>query len=581
MSLNSTVTEVTYNCDGATKEFPITFGFFQRSDIQCYLIDATTGNETLLTEGTDYSISTIYNDYRSGGTLTTVHVYDYNKKIDIKRVIDITQELDFTKYDAFRSEDVEDGLDKLTMISQQISAINVLNQSALEKKADKIVTPIEGNLLEQDDEGNLKDTGIPASNVSLHGHTHVASDVTNFQQAVSQNTDVVTAKNHADTTGANPHQTKFNQLSDVPDYTGAAGKVAVVNATEDGIQFSDVDADTHWGDINGFIDNQLDLKAKLDAKFDKADHINTSTGASDAGKPIVLNNQGLVDDSMLGVPGFVFIGDFTPTSSNEYPDATGYNYGAFWMVDGLSSDYTFTGGDLAGKTASNGDYMLWGDTGWSLKDDSLEASDYYKLDGSQAITSPFAGGGQRVTNIADGIDAQDAVAFGQLKNAILTESVGDRRARQLPSGTDFNAVTSGGYYYILGDGSNKPLGLPEEGGYLVVIRKDNDNIMQVCTDFNRARSYVRVKNISGWSTWRNYAWQDEINVAEWGNITGSIANQTDLYNALTNKEDNLGNPAQNGYMLTSDTAGNRAWIPQPDVNSLDESYIMCLAWMCK
>ena len=122
MSLTSTITEVTYDCDGSTVDFPITYGFFQRSDIKCFLIDVPTETETELTEGTDYTISTIYNDYRNGGTLTTVATYGTDKKIRIERAVPMTQELDFTKYDAFRSEDVENALDKLTMVDQQIES---------------------------------------------------------------------------------------------------------------------------------------------------------------------------------------------------------------------------------------------------------------------------------------------------------------------------------------------------------------------------------------------------------------------------------------------------------------------------
>lgn len=50
--------------------------------------------------------------------------------------------------------------------------------------------------------------------------------------------------------------------------------------------------------------------------------------------------------------------------------------------------------------------------------------------------------------------------------------------------------------------------------------------------------------------------------AAWGNITGTLADQTDLNSALNGKEDSLGNPGTNGYVLSSTTGGVRSWVPQ-------------------
>lgn len=49
--------------------------------------------------------------------------------------------------------------------------------------------------------------------------------------------------------------------------------------------------------------------------------------------------------------------------------------------------------------------------------------------------------------------------------------------------------------------------------------------------------------------------------AAWGNITGTLADQTDLNSALNGKEDSLGNPGTNGYVLSSTTGGVRSWVP--------------------
>jgi len=46
----------------------------------------------------------------------------------------------------------------------------------------------------------------------------------------------------------------------------------------------------------------------------------------------------------------------------------------------------------------------------------------------------------------------------------------------------------------------------------------------------------------------------------WGGINGDIDNQTDLNTKFDTKEDQLGNPATDGYILSSTIAGVRSWI---------------------
>jgi hypothetical protein len=77
------------------------------------------------------------------------------------------------------------------------------------------------------------------------------------------------------------------------------------------------------------------------------------------------------------------------------------------------------------------------------------------------------------------------------------------------------------------------------------------------------------------------AWADEVTSAEWGNITGTLSNQTDLQTALNAKENSLGNPSADGYILESDTAGNRNWIPKPTGGggSAEEDYVYMIACM--
>ena len=54
----------------------------------------------------------------------------------------------------------------------------------------------------------------------------------------------------------------------------------------------------------------------------------------------------------------------------------------------------------------------------------------------------------------------------------------------------------------------------------------------------------------------------------WGGIAGNIDLQEDLMALVDNKEDYLGDPASNGMMLVSDADGTRRWVEVPQVNDV-------------
>jgi len=172
--------------------------------------------------------------------------------------------------------------------------------------------------------------------------------------------------------------------------------------------------DDHIGDKN----NPHSVTAAQIGTYESSDFISVSTGPGDGGKPIILDPNGKIDSSMLDISVFYYAGKFTPTSGSEYPDTSNESPGAFWVVENVdeTNGYTFTSGDLSGKTVNNGDFMVWGENGWSIMNSSLDPSLYYKLDGSKAITAPFAGGGQQLKNIAPGTENGDAVEFSQISS---------------------------------------------------------------------------------------------------------------------------------------------------------------------
>jgi hypothetical protein len=160
--------------------------------------------------------------------------------------------------------------------------------------------------------------------------------------------------------------------------------------------------------------------------FLKTNFTSTSEGPSSAGMGVLLNNEGQIDVTMIEQSIFYLVGPWNPSDTGcpapdpvtgcEYPDPTGESSGAFWVIEGLGDGitYEFITGDLIGRTITDGDFMVWTSGGWSIMVGEMNPNLYYLLDGSNALSGPFAGGAQQIKNIADGTDATDAISKAQL-----------------------------------------------------------------------------------------------------------------------------------------------------------------------
>ena len=178
---------------------------------------------------------------------------------------------------------------------------------------------------------------------------------------------------------------------------------------------SDIDKPVSTATLQA-LGNKSDIGHNHDTEYYRQDEfIVNSSGQTDAGKPIKLNGSGKIDATMLG-DGSYLVGAFTPVAGTEYPDTTGHRPGAWWLITGVDSvnGYTFTGGDLQGQTAYNGNAMMFGETAWVLFEIDILPTDYYKLDGTQPIEADFAGGGYKISDIADGTEDTDGVSVQQM-----------------------------------------------------------------------------------------------------------------------------------------------------------------------
>jgi hypothetical protein len=99
--------------------------------------------------------------------------------------------------------------------------------------------------------------------------------------------------------------------------------------------------------------------------YEESDHINTSAGVGDAGKPIVLDAAGKIDNSMI--------------------DASVIDHG---QLTGLGDD---------------------------------DHTQYILVDGTRAFTSDQSMGNNKLTGLADAVGATDAVPLGQIDSVLTGE----------------------------------------------------------------------------------------------------------------------------------------------------------------
>jgi len=140
MSVSSTVSRIQQACNGSVTQFPFSFPIIDTSDLKVILTNPS-GEDTELTETTDYSVSATNDDYSSGGTVTTVQTYATGYMITIYRDVEITQEEDFIEGMPTLYETFESGLDKLTMIAQQL--YDKLLRSLVAPESDLSTTALE------------------------------------------------------------------------------------------------------------------------------------------------------------------------------------------------------------------------------------------------------------------------------------------------------------------------------------------------------------------------------------------------------------------------------------------------------
>jgi hypothetical protein len=169
-------------CNGSVTAFSFTFGAGSTSEVKVTQT-SSTGTVTTLSETTDYTVACANSNCESGGTVNTVNTCPSGSTITVERNVAFTQAADFTEGMPTLYETFEDGLDKLTRITQQLRR----SQSALETEVES--APTAATLYYYDlsnyanitaaiaDIGGLKATLICRAPVTLEADTAIPSNI--------------------------------------------------------------------------------------------------------------------------------------------------------------------------------------------------------------------------------------------------------------------------------------------------------------------------------------------------------------------------------------------------------------------
>jgi len=258
-------------------------------------------------------------------------------------------------------------------------------------------------------------------------------------------------------------------------------------------------------DLNKPISNQtrleLDQKANENEVFKKSDHIIKDSSINDAGKPIVLNDNGVIDQSLFEYKYLNGKGTFTPSVVQEYPK--GAQTADYWIVEGLTDQgYTFITGPLHGQTAYNGEAMIWTGITWKLQNLGIDLTHYYRLDGSVPITADFNAGDFKLTSVKDGVDDTDGATVGQFRielNAGLDTKVnksGDLISGPLVINSSLNVTGSANFNNIFS--KNIKIGIP---GDSKVGFYDDALTPKVIWDQVQQDFFVETDGISNYRVW--------------------------------------------------------------------------------
>ena len=120
MTVSTTIIKSSHNGNGSTTTFAYSFKIFADTDL-VVIIRSSTGTETTKSLSTHYTVSGAGDASGGSITFTTGNTPASGETVVIRRNVPQTQAIDYIANDPFPAETNEEGLDRTTMIAQQVS----------------------------------------------------------------------------------------------------------------------------------------------------------------------------------------------------------------------------------------------------------------------------------------------------------------------------------------------------------------------------------------------------------------------------------------------------------------------------
>ena len=233
-----------------------------------------------------------------------------------------------------------------------------------------------------------------------------------------------------------------------------------------------------WGNIQGFLDNQIDLKdalalksdinhthliddisnldSELNSRYLKTDFIDHKTGIS--GQPVKTNSNGLIDNTLIESTSFTLKGQFTPEIGSEYPEVSGLVTGDFFLIINVDENngYTYQTGELQSETVFNNDQLTYSTSGWMVVPGNVNPDAYLRRDGTTSMFGDIDVNNHLVRNVKNPEDPLDAVNQQTLQAGLdLKSNIGHSHNPGNGSEIEYEPYDSSIQTHIsLQDGSN-------------------------------------------------------------------------------------------------------------------------------
>ena len=120
MTVSTTIIKSSHNGNGSTTNFAYQFKILQDSDLTV-IIRSSTGTETTKSLSTHYTVAGAGDASGGSITFTTGNTPASGETVVIRRNVPQTQAIDYIANDPFPAETHEEGLDRATMVAQQVS----------------------------------------------------------------------------------------------------------------------------------------------------------------------------------------------------------------------------------------------------------------------------------------------------------------------------------------------------------------------------------------------------------------------------------------------------------------------------